>query len=119
MSGTYRDQWISCTANGIEIRGYYLPWGTKRIAYDQIRSAQRVLLGPFNGRARAWGTANLRYWASLDLNRWRKRTGIVLDVGGPVRPLITPAHPDAVLELIAAHTAPGVVRPGTKRAPVI
>ena len=29
----YRDRWIECTPDEIRIRGYYFPWGTKRIPY--------------------------------------------------------------------------------------
>ena len=31
MSSRYRDRWIECSDDGIEIRGYYFPWGTKHI----------------------------------------------------------------------------------------
>ena len=37
MSPEYRDRWIRCTDKHVAIRGYYFPWGTKRIPYDTIR----------------------------------------------------------------------------------
>jgi hypothetical protein len=113
----YQDRWITCTADGIEIRGYYIPWGTKRIRYDAIRSVTRVNMGAITGRARLWGTFDLRYWASLDPGRARKRVGLVFDVGGRVKPFITPDDPQAVLDVIAAHTGPGVIRGG--RSPMV
>ena len=39
---TYRDRWISCADDGIRVRGYYFPWGTKRVRYADIRSVRRV-----------------------------------------------------------------------------
>ena len=38
MESLYRDRWIECSPEGISIRAYYFPWGTKRIAY--ARSAR-------------------------------------------------------------------------------
>ena len=96
MSDEYRDRWITCTADGLEIRGYYFPWGTKRIPYATIRAVTPVRLQATRGRARIWGTANPRYWASLDPSRPSKQAGLVLDLGRSVSPLITPEDPDTV-----------------------
>ncbi len=108
MSLDYRDRWIRCTPDELVIRGYYFPWGSKHIPYSSIRAVRRVQLGTPTGAGRIWGTANPRYWASLDPDRARKRAALVLDTGRRVRPLITPDDPDAVLEGIRAH-APRVV----------
>ncbi len=115
----YRDRWIECTADGIRIRGYYFPWGTKRIAYDSIRSVQRVQLSAFRGRGRIWGTANPRYWASLDPGRPRKRSGLILDVGRFVRPFITPDDCDAVEAVIRERAHLGPPEPGTAPGPAL
>lgn len=96
MDGDYRDRWIECTPRAVRIRGYYFPWGTKNIPYEAIRSVRRVEMGALTGRGRIWGTADPRYWASLDPGRPRKKAGLVLDVGGFVRPFLTPDDPDAV-----------------------
>jgi len=56
MSTDYHDRWISCTSDGITIRGYYFPWGTKRIPYSALRVVQKVDLGTFRARGRMWGT---------------------------------------------------------------
>jgi hypothetical protein len=118
MSTDYHDRWISCTSDGITIRGYYFPWGTKRIPYSALRAVQKVDLGTFRGRGRMWGTGNPRYWASLDPRRPGKRAGFLLDVGRGVTPLITPDDPAAVEDCIRAHR-PEVVASGTVPAPVI
>lgn len=100
----YADRWISCTDTEIRVRGYYFPWGTKRIRYSRIRSVQRVEMGPLTGRGRIWGTANPHYWASLDPKRAGKRAALVLDLGRFVRPFLTPDDVDAVEAAIRSHT---------------
>jgi hypothetical protein len=108
MDSTYRDRWIECTPDGISIRGYYFPWGTKHIAYRSIRSLKRVELTALRGKGRIWGTANPRYWASLDPRRPQKSVGLILDLGQYVRPFITPDDPAAVEAIIRerAHLDP-------------
>jgi hypothetical protein len=95
----YRDERIVCTGTAIKIRWYYL-WGTKRIRYSKIRSAELVQMGKGNGQGRIWGTANMRYWANLDPGRRQKQLAIILDTGRAVRPYITPDDPRAVAEVI-------------------
>ena len=103
MESRYRDRWIACSSDGISIRGYYFPWGTKHIAYKKIRSARRVVIGAANGKARIWGTANPHYWASLDPQRPKKSVALILDLGRYVQPFITPDDPDAVAALICQY----------------
>lgn len=93
MNASYRDRWIRCTPDAIRIRGYYFPWGTKRIPYGSIRSVRRVEIAAFTGKGRVWGTANPRYWASLDPRRPQKTEALILDLGRPVKPFITPMTP--------------------------
>jgi hypothetical protein len=69
MNALYRDRWIECTADAIKIRGYYFPWGTKRVPYSSIDSVWRVTMAPLRGKGRIRGTASPRYWASLDPRR--------------------------------------------------
>jgi hypothetical protein len=53
---------------------------------------------------RIWGTGDFRHWFNLDVSRPRKHVALVLDVGGWVRPVITPDRPDEVQRLVQAHS---------------
>jgi hypothetical protein len=110
MSALYRDRWIECTADAVLIRGYYFPWGTKRIPYSGIRGVRRVPMGTATGRGRIWGSTTLRYWASLDPGRPRKDIALILETGRRVEPFITPDDPDAVEAAIREHSAAMVTR---------
>lgn len=99
VTDLYQDQWITCTDDAILLRWYYL-WGTKRIPYTAIRSVQRVDVTPLHGKGRIWGSANLKYWASLDPGRPGKEAALILDVGGMVSPFITPDDVGAVADII-------------------
>ncbi len=102
---TYDDGRIAFDDRGLIIRRYYL-WGSaKRIPYSAIRSVNQVPLTALSGRWRIWGSADFRHWWNLDRSRLRKHTGFVLDVGGRVRPSISPDDPDAVARIFAQRTA--------------
>ena len=103
MSDAYDDGSIGVSDDGVRIRRYYIPFGSKHISYSEIRSVERVPIGALTGRARIWGTANPRYWASLDLARPRKRTGFIVDSGGPVKAFLTPDDPARFEAALAAH----------------
>jgi hypothetical protein len=119
MSDRYTDKTMTLDDEGIRLRGYYFPWGTKHIAYGSIRGIQRVEIGAFTGRARIWGTANPRFWANFDARRPKKKFGLILDLGRSVKPFITPDDPDAVETLLRRHAniddGPGEV----DRGPII
>jgi hypothetical protein len=112
MSDDYEDPRIECTAGGLRIRGYYLPWASKQIPYPTIRSIRRVNLGALTGRGRIWGTANPRYWANFDPKRPRKRVGFVLEVGRTVHPFLTPDDPDAFEAALSEHSDAPIERGG-------
>jgi hypothetical protein len=116
MALEYEDKWIRCTPDAVEVRGYYFPWGTKHIPYDSIRSIQRVNLGALTGRTRVWGTSNPGRWASFDPRRPRKQVGFDVQVGGPVKPFITPDDPNAFETAVRGHVDPGVVGPSGRRS---
>jgi hypothetical protein len=82
------------------VRCYYLWGGTKTIPYAAIRSARAVDISTFHGMGRIWGTGNPRYWASLDPGRPRKTTALILDLGRPVSPFLTPDDAGRVAEII-------------------
>jgi hypothetical protein len=119
VSDSYVDRWITCTADAIEIRGYYFPWGAKRIPYDAVRSLRRVAIGALTGKWRIWGTANPRYWASLDPGRPRKDRALILDVGASVQPFITPDDPDAVERIIRDRARLPSASGAARRGPLI
>ena len=115
----YADTWIRCTSSGIEVRGYYVPWGTKRIPYDAVRGVERVAMSATRGRARVWGTANLGYWANLDPGRPRKTVALVLDLGGRVKPFLTPDDPDAFEAAVRERAGLGPAAADGARGPLI
>lgn len=118
-STVYHDRWIDLTDQEVVIRGYYFPWGTKRIPYDAIRRVQPIRLGTLRGRGRIWGTANPRVWASLDPRRPAKRSGFLIDYGRSVTPLITPDDPEAADACLRAHLADGVVVQSSTTGPIV
>jgi hypothetical protein len=102
---TYRDNWIDCTDDEIRIRGYYFPWGTKRIPYKEIRGMRRVTLTAMRGRLRIWGTSNPKYWASFDPSRPKKSVGFILDLGRLVSPFVTPDDPGSFEAVVRARAS--------------
>ena len=115
----YADRWIDCGPDGVRIRGYYFPWGTKKIPYRKIKSVRRVDIGALNGRARIWGTADPRYWAGLDPQRPTKKSALILDLGRFVKPFLTPSDPDAAESCIRDHTGLGPATETPRRGPLI
>ncbi len=99
MTDLYRDKWITCTEDAIVVRWYYL-WGTKVIPYSAIKAARLVTLAALRGKGRIWGTANPRYWASLDPHRMTKNAALIVDTGGAVQPYLTPDDADAVAAIV-------------------
>jgi hypothetical protein len=100
MTELYRDPYITCTEDAIRVRWYYL-WGSKHIPYSHIRSAKIITLTPLRGKFRIWGTSDPRYWASLDPARPGKDKGVVLNLGRPVRPVLTPDDVPAFTRVLA------------------
>jgi hypothetical protein len=99
----YRDRYISCTEDGINVRWYYL-WGPKHIPYSHIRSARIIALTFTRGKFRIWGTSNPRYWASLDPARPGKDKGVVLNLGHTVQPMLTPDDVPAFTRVLLDRT---------------
>ena len=110
MVDNYHDNGIICGDDALEIRHYYL-WGSKKVPYGSIKGVQRVALSAFKGRARIWGTANMGYWANLDSSRPSRKEGLVLDLGKPVKPFITPEDPDRVESILRERAGLGPAGP--------
>ena len=102
----YKDRWIECTERAVLVRGYYFPWGTKRIPYAQIRSLDRFAMTALRGKGRIWGSGDLRHWAHLDPRRPTKSVGFFLDVGRRVIPFLTPDDPEVFERALRAHIHP-------------
>src|SRR5581483_4377968 len=100
----YDDGRIALDGEGVIIRWYY-PWGTKKIRYGAIRSITTHPLKEWHRRWRLWGSGDFVHWFNLDGNRPKKRTAIELDVGGQVRPTITPDDPETVARSIEERIA--------------
>ncbi|HUA96400.1 MAG TPA: hypothetical protein VMB82_12860 [Acidimicrobiales bacterium] len=105
----YRDSRIECSPEGVSIRGYYVPWGTKHTPYDTIRGVERFELGAGSGRWRIWGSGDLRHWANDDPARPHKPVGLYLRLARRIVPFITPDDPEAAEAVIRerAHLGPG------------
>jgi hypothetical protein len=118
---TYTDPRIRCTDTGIEVRGYYFPWGTKHIPYGSVHGIERFDLSAARGRGRIWGTANPGYWANLDPGRPRKSTALILDLGTRVKPFLTPDDPGAMEAVVRrrAGLGPAAVDDGGGRGPLV
>ncbi len=104
-SVAYDDGRILCDDQGLTIRRYY-PWGAKRIRYPAVRSVSILPLTGANRvrRWRIWGSGDFIHWWNLDAQRPSKATALVLDVGGHVRPTITPDDPAAVSRILTDRT---------------
>jgi len=100
----YDDGSVRLDGDALTIRRYYFPWGTsKRIPYERIRNVREWRMDPLTGKGRLWGSGDLRHWLPLDLGRPRRETALILDVGGWVRPVITPDDPAQVLAILRRH----------------
>lgn len=98
----YDDGLISATDGALIIRRYNALLQPKSIPYARIRSVERIPIGP-GRRWRLWGTTIPGYWFNLDPDRPRKSVGFVVDLGRPVKPVITPDDPNRLVEALRAH----------------
>jgi hypothetical protein len=95
MAQDYDDGTIRCDAEGVEIRYYYFPTGTKLVKYGQIKGLERLDISLLKGKLRIWGTGNFKLWANLDTRRPHKSVAFIIDNGKSVKPFVTPDDPDA------------------------
>ena len=105
MTVLYEDPRIRLDDEGISIRWYHFPFGTKRIRYDAIRSLRRRPLS-YLERWRIWGSSDFRHWFNLDMSRPRKQEGIVVDVGRWTRVVLTPDDLDKVQAILESRASP-------------
>jgi hypothetical protein len=119
VSQDYDDGIIACDTDGLVIRGYYFPWGSKHIRYGEIKGLDRVTMSTLKGQWRIWGTGNFHYWANLDTKRSKKKVAFIVDSGKSVKPFITPDDPDAVEAIIRDRAGLGPSTGDTNPAPFI
>jgi hypothetical protein len=100
MSVLYEDSHVTCDDEGVTIRFYYFPFGTKRIPYARIRGVEEQEMGTWTGKWRIWGSSWPSHWFHLDLTRPRKSKALVIDKGDYVRAVITPEDPSRVLSIL-------------------
>jgi hypothetical protein len=96
----YDDGLVACADDALIIRRYYFPMATsKRVPYADIRSVQRCAVG----KGRIWGSGDFIHWRNLDVRRPQKDTGLMIDTGHRVKPVITPDNPDEVIKVLSSH----------------
>jgi hypothetical protein len=101
MAALYEDRHVTCDDDGLTIHRYYFPFlGDKRVAYTAIRRVEVRAMGPFTGQWRVWGMGSPSHWFHLDGSRRRKTRCIALDLGGTIRPALTPDNVDDVLAVL-------------------
>ncbi|MBV2154854.1 hypothetical protein [Kitasatospora sp. SUK 42] len=100
----YDDGLVVCTERELVIRRYYFPFGfAKRIPYGRIRGLRRVPLTLFSGRWRIWGSGDFTHYFNLDPGRPHKDVAFVVDLGGRVKPVITPDEPEHLAAALSTH----------------
>ena len=104
MAILYEDSVLVCDDEAITIKTYYFPVGSKRIPYGDIRFVQPVTMGLMTGKYRIWGMGLSPHWLHFDPSRPRKTEALILDVGGWIKPFITPDDCAAVHDVLKSKT---------------
>lgn len=102
----YRDGMVTLDAEGVVVSGYYLPFGRRRIRYDEIRGVTEY---PLTG-GRQWrvhGFAWPRQWYHRDWRRAERGVGLKLETGGLLHPVLTPVEVDVVKQILAERLQTG------------
>jgi hypothetical protein len=100
----YDDGGVACDDEHLIIKRYY-PWGAKRISYPSIKSVKTRDLSATSGKWRIWGSGDFVHWYNLDRHRPSKEVALEIDVGGRIRPTITPDDPATVARILNEHLA--------------
>jgi hypothetical protein len=95
----YDDGLIACGSDALLIRRYTLLLRPRRVPYSDIRNVTKLQLGTMR-KWRIWGSGDFLHWWNFDARRPRKEIALALDVGGRVRPTITPDDPQRVVEIL-------------------
>lgn len=96
----YDDGLVACADDALVIRRYYFPLGTsKQVPYSTIRSVRSCAAG----KGRIWGSGDFIHWRNLDVHRPQKDTGLIIDTGRRIKPVITPDDPGEVIRVLSSH----------------
>ncbi len=96
----YSDSVVRLREDGIVINSYYWPFGSKRIAYADIRGFDVRPLKAWHGQFRVHGIDHLGRWYSRDRHRGEKERAIDLRVGLLIHPVLTPDDIDKVIAIL-------------------
>lgn len=95
---------VTIDDGGVVISSYYVPFGRRRIPFDEIVSVEEYPLS--GGREyRVHGFGWPRHWYHRDPKRPERAVGLLLRTTGFVRPVLTPHDLDMVRELIEQRIA--------------
>jgi hypothetical protein len=102
----YQDRSLLVDDDGITITSYFWPGHHRHIPFSSIVAVEEIPLGTFSGRYRLVGfeLRRLRDFFPWDSHRSATSRAFALDVGGRVRPVISPEDHEQVLELITERT---------------
>lgn len=102
----YRDGMVTLDEEGVVVSAYFLPFGRRRIRYDQIR---RVSEYPLTG-GRQWrvhGFGWPRQWYHRDWHRAERVVGLELETDAWLHPVLTPIEVDVVKQILAERIPAG------------
>lgn len=102
QNAIYEDSSIRVDDTGVSISRYQVTGATKRILYEDIRSATVFHMGGA-GRWRLVGAGptHIRRWYNWDSSRRNKGKAIEIDTGTMFHPTVTPDDPSAFLAAIS------------------
>lgn len=103
----YDDPVTRLDDHGVTIKSYGRPRHPRTIPYREIRAVEVIELGPLSGRHRlvGFGFRRPRHFFHWDSARSTKTSGIALDAGRLIRPVITPEDPEGALAVLERHLA--------------
>jgi hypothetical protein len=103
----YRDGLIVIKDGVLFIKGYYFPsLLARKIKLSKVRHVEEFPVNLLHGRWRIWGSGDLRHWYNLDRRRSGKKRAFEFDLGGRVRPMVTPDEPERFAAALEAAGVP-------------
>lgn len=72
LPSLYSDRLVEISDAGILFRLYYFPFGSKRVALEEIESIEAADCTLATGKWRLWGTGDFRTWFPCDWRRFAR-----------------------------------------------